>query len=84
MSDLNVNSKPKKRGEQSDLARRLGISRQAVHEILSGKRVPGYKMATKLERATGIPRLAWMDPDEFHNPYLKKNGNGNGTQPSPA
>lgn len=86
MSEVNVNSQPNsRRGEQSDLARRLGISRQAVHEILAGKRVPGSKMSKKLEAATGIPRACWMYPEEFPNPMIKrKSGDGNGTESDPA
>jgi transcriptional regulator with XRE-family HTH domain len=81
MSDTNVNSK---RGSQADLARRMGMSRQAVHEILSRKRTPGYKLSVKLEQATGVPRLSWMDPDTYPNPLIKKSADGNGTRTDPA
>lgn len=78
--NVNENVTNRERGFQADLARRMGISRQAVHEILSGKRVPGYRMAVKLERATGVPRLAWMDPNQYHNPLLAgADGNGTGS-----
>lgn len=79
MTVLNVNQKYNKRGFQSDLARRMGITRQAVNKILNGKRIPGGKMAKKLEDATGIDMRTWMFPDEYHNPLIRKtDGNGDG------
>lgn len=64
---------------QAEMARRMGISRQAVSVYLTGKRTPGPRMAKKLEEATGISRHIWMYPDEHHNPLLV-NENGNGTR----
>lgn len=69
MPTINVNQKDN-RGFQADLARRMGITRQAVCIYLSGKRTPGRRMAKKLEEATGIPRLSWMYPETYHNPLL--------------
>lgn len=68
---------------QSDIARRMGMTRQAVNAYLTGKRRPGPGMAKKLEEATGIERAAWMYPDEHHNPMLaRSDGNGTGSDPT--
>jgi|GEM_PF-5405513 plasmid maintenance system antidote protein VapI len=69
MCTTNVNQKHD-RGFQADLARRMGITRQAVSIILSGKVSIGKKMAKRLEEATGIPRLSWLYPETYHNPML--------------
>lgn len=68
---------------QSDIARRMGMTRQAVNAYLTGKRRAGPRMAKKLEEATGIARNAWLYPDEHHNPLLAgENGNGTGSDPT--
>jgi transcriptional regulator with XRE-family HTH domain len=67
----------------SEIARRLRVSRQAINAYFQGHLTPGPRMAKKLEAVTGIPRLSWMYPDEYHNPLIKKAPDGNGT-PTPA
>ncbi len=73
MPEANVNKKPDMRGQQAELARKLGVTRQCVNEIFTGKRIPGSKMAKRLESVTGVPRAVWMYPDEYPdaNPLLK-------------
>jgi transcriptional regulator with XRE-family HTH domain len=78
MNSPDVNKKLDK-GFQSDLARRMGITRQAVSEIFTGKRIPGGKMAKRLEEATGVPHSCWLYPDIYPNPLIKKAPDGNGT-----
>ena len=36
-----------------ELARRIGCSRQALHQVITGTR-PGYKIVSKIEDALGI------------------------------
>lgn len=36
-----------------ELARQIGCSRQALHQIITGKR-PGYKIISKIEDALGV------------------------------
>ena len=55
---------------QTELAKKLGVSRQYVASVLSGKIRVGANMAKKLEEATCVNRLAWMYPDEYPNPMV--------------
>ncbi len=43
-----------------------------IAKILNGEKRPSPELAKELERVTGVTRLAWLYPDEFHNPYIKK------------
>ena len=36
-----------------ELARQIGCSRQALHQVITGKR-PGYKIIAKIEDALGV------------------------------
>lgn len=36
-----------------ELARQIGCSRQALHQVMTGKR-PGYKIIAKIESALGV------------------------------
>lgn len=36
-----------------ELARQIGCSRQALHQVMTGKR-PGYKIIAKIEDALGV------------------------------
>jgi transcriptional regulator with XRE-family HTH domain len=47
------------------------VSYDAIAKILRGDRRPSPELAKALEKATGIPRLCWLYPEEFPNPYLK-------------
>lgn len=53
----------------------LGISHRHLDHILCRKRRPSADLAIILEQITGIDRRAWLWPDEFPNPMIKKNGN---------
>jgi hypothetical protein len=80
MPELKSNSNnklPGERGYQTELAKALGVSRQRVNEMFTGKIGIGRKMSVRLERLTGIPRMSWMFPDEYANPMIKKNGDAN-------
>lgn len=57
--------------KSKDLARAVGCTERFIHLIWSGKKKPGLEMAKRLEKATGVPRLAWLYPDEFDNPYVQ-------------
>jgi transcriptional regulator with XRE-family HTH domain len=41
----------------SELAHRLGISRQHAHLFWQGKRLPTRQMITRIHEATGIPEV---------------------------
>jgi hypothetical protein len=41
-----------------------------VTKILRRERRPSPSLARELEQVTGISRLAWLYPDEFHNPMI--------------
>jgi plasmid maintenance system antidote protein VapI len=56
---------------QTDLAKSLGVSRQRINEMLSGKVGIGKRMALRLEQETGVPVLCWLYPETHRNPYLK-------------
>jgi transcriptional regulator with XRE-family HTH domain len=45
------------------LAERLGISRGAMADILSGRRTPGLHLALRIEAETGVPPQAWSVQD---------------------
>jgi len=53
----------------------LGVCHRHIDHILCRKRRPSADLAITLERITGIDRRAWLWPDEFPNPMLRKNGN---------
>ena len=59
-----------KRGEQARIAREAKCTAAAVCDILKGRRRPSSRLAKRLEEVTGIPRYAWLWPEEFKNPYL--------------
>lgn len=54
------------------LAEKVNASKPFIFRVLTGQRSPSPKMAARLEKATGIPRLAWLYPDEFENPMIRK------------
>jgi plasmid maintenance system antidote protein VapI len=57
---------------QTEISNALGVSRQRVNEMFTGKVGIGKKMALRLEKITGIPVEAWIFPDRHENPYLPK------------
>ena len=67
---------PRQPSVQAELAKKLGTSKQYLSAILTGRTRVGADMAKKLEKATGIPRLSWIYPSEYHNPMIKLADNG--------
>lgn len=55
-----------------EIALRAGLDRSVVSRILSRERCPTPETARRLEMATGVPRVAWIWPDEYYNPYFKQ------------
>ncbi|UNX53658.1 helix-turn-helix domain-containing protein [Georgenia sp. TF02-10] len=43
----------------AELARRLGVSRKHLSELLSGKAPLSHPLALALERVTGVPARIW-------------------------
>jgi DNA-binding transcriptional regulator YdaS (Cro superfamily) len=56
------------------LAQKLGRDPSTVSRWFSGMRAISPIDARLLEAATGVPRLAWLYPDEFNNPYMPRRG----------
>ncbi len=52
---------------QADLAERIGVSRQTIHAIESGKYVPSTLLALKLSRLFGKPvnELFQLEEEDF-------------------
>ncbi len=46
---------------QAELAERLGVTRQAVANWLSGQCLPSSKNMAEMERLYGIPMLEWLE-----------------------
>lgn len=67
-----------KRGEQARIADKIGISRTYMGLILKRINRPSPELAVKLEKETGINRLAWLYPDEHPNPLIKPAEASNG------
>jgi len=49
---------------QADLAERLGVSRQTVNALETGKYDPSLPLAFRIARLFGIPIESIFDPDE--------------------
>jgi putative transcriptional regulator len=54
---------------QSDLAERLGVSRQTVHALETGKYDPSLPLAFKIARVFGRAIEAIFQPDEEMGQY---------------
>lgn len=54
------------------LAQKTGTSFKHVWAICRGKARASTKLAKALENVTGISRLAWLYPEEFHNPLIEE------------
>lgn len=57
---------------RTELAKKINTSLRHVDYILRGERRPSPDIAKQLEEETGVDRRAWLWPDEFENPHIKK------------
>lgn len=48
----------------SDLAVKLGVTRQAVSQWMSGASSPGLEMARRIQDLTKIPMADWTEPSK--------------------
>lgn len=53
---------------QSELARRLGVTPQAVSNWVNGHGTPSMEAAAEMERIFGIPMRDWIDVAEAEEP----------------
>lgn len=53
-----------------ELAEATGLSREYLRLVIYGWKIPSPSTAVKLEKVTGVERLAWLFPDEYDNPLL--------------
>lgn len=58
-ADLTLRAWP---GSQTELASRLGISREALRLYLLGERTPTLAVAAAIEVMVGTPCRAWLEP----------------------
>jgi transcriptional regulator with XRE-family HTH domain len=58
--------------KQKDLAHKAQITASMVSQILNGKRRPSWSIAQRLELATGISAVLWID-GQVDREYLKNN-----------
>ena len=63
-----VETRPK--GWQAELARRIGVSRGVICDIVQGRREPTMDQARALDRATGgaVAFSDWLDPASGDHP----------------
>jgi plasmid maintenance system antidote protein VapI len=54
----------------SEFSEQFKVTKRYAEMILSGKRTAGKKLAIRLEAKTGIPRLCWLYPETYTNPYI--------------
>jgi len=50
---------------KKDIAEKVGISPTHISDIIHGRKRPSPDLALKLEKVTGVSRLAWLYPDEY-------------------
>jgi transcriptional regulator with XRE-family HTH domain len=55
-----------------EIAEKMKVSRCAAFRWLNGERSPTPKNAERLEKITGVPTMAWLFPEKYPNPYVKK------------
>ncbi len=56
----------------AQLSSKLNLPYHSLLKILKGTRRASPKLAKILEKQTGIPRLSWLYPEEFHNPLIEE------------
>jgi transcriptional regulator with XRE-family HTH domain len=61
---------------QADIYKKVGITSAYISMILAGKRAPGWPLAKKLQRVTGVHPKYWMEsmtnPNELNAQLTKK------------
>lgn len=57
--------------QAKQLAQKTNRSEATISRWLNRSRKISTEDARELERITGVPRLAWLYPDEYDNPYFK-------------
>lgn len=65
-----------KHGEITQLAKQVGITTAHMSFILKRSRRPSPDVARKLSEATGVPLESWLFPDDFKNPYIPAQTDG--------
>ena len=60
-----------KHGQKAELARRLGVNRNYLYDIMRGDRIPGRDLARRLAEETETNVLCWLFPDKYPNPLIK-------------
>ena len=69
---LKVKLKTMKKINQTSIAKDTGISLPFLSMVLSGKKRPSWPVSQRLESATGIPAVLWID-GQVDREYLRKN-----------
>lgn len=46
--------------KQTEMAERLGVTREHLNAVIRGRVRPGGRLAVKLEEATGVPLQTWL------------------------
>lgn len=61
-----------KRGQQAEIARRIGITPKHLSDIFCRRAAPSRRVAELLEQELGVEAAAWLWPDKHDNPYIKQ------------
>jgi plasmid maintenance system antidote protein VapI len=61
-----------KHGDATQLAKQINVTPACISSIFRGERRPSAELAILLEKATGIDRRAWLYPNEFPNPMIRR------------
>ena len=54
-----------------ELANKLGLTASLTYKIETGERKMRVDIAEQLQEMTGVPTMAWILPEKYHNPYCK-------------
>ena len=53
-----------------EMVKKIHLKTEAhIYALESGKRNITAKTAKHLEKLSGVPRVVWLYPDEYENPY---------------
>lgn len=61
----------RKRGQVTELSKKVGCTPATISRVLTGKRKPSLIMAGKLAGATKTDIMIWLFPKKNKNPYIK-------------